>query len=148
MTFKWNVILPGAVWLYSLATTLHLAWLYQRKSFGWALYDFLSHKQASHTHNRECLDRGHGMTFFKSYQWMSDTNKRYDIHKVISIQVRIKYTVWLLIRKSYRLIKPCNTHQYDIWKSFWECLLNWHGMTLSENVIPSPICIKTIDLIE
>ena len=63
MTYIRNVILPGAVWLYSLATTLHLAWLYQRKSFGWALYDFLSHKQASHTHNRECLDRGHGMTF-------------------------------------------------------------------------------------
>ena len=134
MTFKWNVILPGAVWLYSLATTLHLAWLYQRKSFGGALYDFLSHLYASHTHNQRMPKSETRYDFFKSYQWMSDTNKRYDIHKVISIQVRIKYTVWLLIRKSYRLIKPCNTHQYVIlkpilWMSaqltrydiIWEC---------------------------
>ena len=94
----------------------HSVWLWTQKTFGCLRYDFFKSSNASHTHNCQMPEWMTRYDFIKSYQWMSDTNKRYDIHKVISAQVRIKYTVWLLIRKSYRLIKPCNTHQYVILK--------------------------------
>ena len=124
MTYLENVILPGAVWHFSMATTIHLAWLNQLKSFGSRWYDFLkSYKHKSHA-IQECLKYRHGMTF------------------LCHTRESLKAINGMTFCKSY------NSTRYDFLKSCWECLIQWHGMTFFRNVMPSQIIIKLFVLIE